>query len=261
VVLTVFDMIHELYPDSFPANDRTRDAKRQSVQRADHIVAISHSTARDLTRLLGVSPDKITVAHLGFADALATLPVADKPGGRPYLLYVGQRHGYKNFMAMVQAWAESPLLRDAVDVLAFGGGAFSPGELEAIAKLHPREGAVRQQGGGDAELASAYRNASAFVYPSAYEGFGIPPLEAMSLDCPVACSNSSSLPEVVGDAALTFDPVDRDAMRVAMERVAFDDSLRSELSRRGKARQQLFTWDKCAQETQEVYCRVLGVSR
>lgn len=256
VVLTVFDMIHELYPDSFPATDPTREAKRDSVHRADHIVCISHSTARDLTRLLGVAPDKITVTHLGFADTLSSQVLDGPPPARPYLLYVGQRHGYKNFLAMLQAWGDSPALREGFDVLAFGGGPFNTAERAAIQALTARDGAVRQQGGSDAELAQAYRHARAFIYPSAYEGFGIPPLEAMSVGCPVACSNSSSLPEVVADAALSFDPTDRDALRAAMERVALDDGLRAQLIGRGRARVQHFTWDRCAQETVAVYRRL-----
>jgi glycosyltransferase involved in cell wall biosynthesis len=257
VVVTVFDMIHELYPDSFPANDATATAKRASVLRADHILAISHSTARDLIRLLGVSPAKISVTHLGFANTLVAAPLSHSKSARPYLLYVGQRHGYKNFRAMLQAWADSPLLRATFDLLAFGGGAFTPAEQAAIADIQPREGAVRQMGGGDAELAQAYRQARAFIYPSAYEGFGIPPLEAMSVGCPVVCSNTSSLPEVVGDAALTFDPTDREALRTAMERIVQDETLRADLASRGLVRVKQFTWDNCARETVSVYRQLI----
>lgn len=257
VVVTAFDMIHELYPESFRPEDPTREAKRRCVQRADHIVCISHSTARDLHRLLGVPHAKMTVTHLGFADTLSAVALDAAPPARPYLLYVGQRHGYKNFMAMLQAWGDSAVLREAFDLLAFGGGPFTPAERAAIDKLQPRADAVRQQGGDDAALARAYRQARAFIYPSAYEGFGIPPLEAMSVGCPVACSHSSSLPEVVGEAALTFDPTDHDALRAAMERVAFDDELRADLVARGGARARHFTWQRCAEETAEVYRRLV----
>lgn len=260
VVVTVFDMIHELYPKSFRDDDATSAAKQRVVARADHVICISHSTARDLTRLLDVPSSKITVTHLGFADALSATPPTTPPMGRPYLLYVGQRHGYKNFSAMLQAWSDSPALRNDFDLLAFGGGAFTPDELRRIDALSPRSDAVRQQGGDDAALANAYRHARAFVYPSAYEGFGIPPLEAMSMGCPVASSLSSSLPEVVGDAALGFDPTDRDALRVAMEHVVHDEALRATLIERGTQRVRQFTWARCAQETSAVYARLLGVA-
>jgi glycosyltransferase involved in cell wall biosynthesis len=259
VVVTVHDMIHELYPSSFRPDDPTRAAKRRVVERADHVICVSHSTARDLTRLLGVPESKITVTYLGFADSLSSVPALPPATNvRPYLLYVGQRHGYKNFAAMLEAWGSSERLRRDVDVLAFGAGAFTIDEQAQIARLSPRPDAVRQQGGSDADLARAYRGARALVYPSAYEGFGIPPLEAMSVDCPVACSVASSLPEVVGDAALGFDPSDLDAMRSAMERVAGDESLRAALIERGRQRVRQFSWERCATTTAAVYRRLAG---
>jgi glycosyltransferase involved in cell wall biosynthesis len=112
---------------------------------------------------------------------------------------------------------------------------------------------VRQTGGDDAALARCYRHAALFVYPSLYEGFGIPPLEAMSLDCPVACSNTSSLPEVVGDAAATFDPWDTDAMRAALESALNTLAARDALVERGRVQRQQFSWRRCAQETVSIY--------
>jgi len=106
-------------------------------------------------------------------------------------------------------------------------------------------------------LASYYKAASVFVYPSLYEGFGIPPLEAMSFDCPVVCSNVSSIPEVVGNAGEMFDPYDPDSLRMAIENVVDNDELRQTLIIRGRHRIQFFSWERCAQETLDVYRRVL----
>jgi glycosyltransferase involved in cell wall biosynthesis len=126
-----------------------------------------------------------------------------------------------------------------------------------IASLSLRPGSVVRLGGTDAELARAYRHARAFVYPSRYEGFGIPPLEAMSSGCVVACSNASSMPEVVGDAALLFDPNDVDAARKALEDACFSEDVRARLLTHGAMRVREFTWDRCANETVAAYRRVL----
>ena len=111
--------------------------------------------------------------------------------------------------------------------------------------------------GDDAVLCAIYRQASLFVYPSLYEGFGIPPLEAMSLDCPVACSNTSSMPEVVGNAAIQFDPYEVDSIANALEAVVTNSALQADLRQRGRDRLQAFSWDRCALETLNVYRKVL----
>ena len=115
---------------------------------------------------------------------------------------------------------------------------------------------VHQVSGDDGLLASYYQGATAFIYPSLYEGFGIPPLEAMNFGCPVVCSNTSSLPEVVGDAAVFFDPSSDESMRVAIEDLLRNDGLRTEMIRRGYARVQHFSWAKCAAETAAIYRQV-----
>ena len=105
---------------------------------------------------------------------------------------------------------------------------------------------------------TCYREASLFVFPSMYEGFGIPPLEAMSMDCPVACSNASSIPEVVGEAAAYFDAADVGSIRTAAERVLQSESYRSELVARGRRRREMFSWRRCAEETLAIYRSVLS---
>lgn len=260
LVVTVFDMIHELFPDQFPVNDPVRRSKRVCVEQADHIICISESTARDLVRLLNVPRGKITVTHLGLSENFsAPAPQQEaSPHDRPYLLYVGHRGGYKNFEMAISAYANSSHLKDEFDFLTFGGHPFSSGEQATIAKLPLRSGAVRRLTGSDAELARAYRHARAFVYPSKYEGFGIPPLEAMSAGCVVACSNTSSIPEVVGDAGALFDPDDQSSIGSALERLCFDEALRATLKVAGHRRVSQFSWDRCATQTLEAYKTVLG---
>ncbi len=253
-VLTVYDMIHELYRDSFSSKDKTTEIKRIAVERADHVICISQSTRNDLIRLFGVPEDKISVVHLGFEkfpSAVSLSQQNDKE--RPFLLYVGSRPGYKNFAGMLRAINTSARLREDFDVVSFGGGAFSADELALIAQLGFREGQVKHVGGGDAVLGLLYKAARAFVYPSIYEGFGLPPLEAMAHSCPVISSNTSSMPEVIGDAGEYFDPLVPEAMAAAIERVVYDDSAVAHLQALGHQRLEQFSWRRCATETLSIY--------
>lgn len=260
LVITVFDMIHELFPQYFPPDNRTRELKRRSVSAADHLICISHSTADDLVRVLDVPRSKITVTHLGFSDSFAGVSRDEGRGPathRPYFLFVGSRGGYKNFARLLEAYGSSRRLVHDFDLVAFGDMPFTATEVERMATLKLRSGAVRRCEGSDADLARAYAGAHAFVYPSEYEGFGIPPLEAMSRGCPVACSNTSSIPEVVGEAGEYFDPTSIDAIRSALERVAYDDPRRRMLIEAGHRQRATFSWGRCTTETVAAYQRVL----
>lgn len=255
--LTVYDMIHERCPDSFATNDTMASIKAAAIHRADHIFCISENTRRDLLDIHRLPEDRVTVTYLGY-DALpqSALTAADMVGAAPYLLHVGGRHGYKNFEGLLRAFAASAWLRDNLRLVCFGAGAFSREERRLIASLGLSESQVIHLGGGDDRLAALYKGAAAFVYPSRYEGFGIPPLEAMSLNCPVICSNTSSIPEVVGDAGEYFDPLDAACIGVAIERVLQAPARRAELVALGQSRCKQFSWERCAQETYNVYRRL-----
>lgn len=257
-ILTVYDMIHEKFTDEFSANDPTSRNKRAAVSRADHIVCISHSTKNDLCHLFDVPAHKISVVHLGFEKFDDELPTASfNPSEPPFLLYVGNRGGYKNFERMLRAIASRPELMNTFHVVAFGGSPFNSRERQLIDMLGFRPTAVQQIGGSDRILGGLYRRAAAFIYPSLYEGFGLPPLEAMAHECPVVSSNTSSMPEVIGPACEYFDPADIDAQAEAIAKVVFDERRRSELILEGKERLHLFSWSRCALETHEVYQRAL----
>lgn len=255
-VVTVYDMIHERFSDLFPRNDQTSHMKEEAVKNADHVICISKSTQRDLIRFFNTPEQKTSVIYLGFkefdlGENNMNLPLA--PAEKPYFLYVGQRSAYKNFSNFIQAFAASPELKRDFNVVCFGGGEFHAAETNIFMKLGLNDSQVMHIGGGDGNLSNCYKNAFAFVYPSLYEGFGIPPLEAMSLDCPVICSNTSSIPEVVAESAEYFDPADIDSIRKSLERIAGSADRRDELVRQGKARLLEFTWEKCARETRTIY--------
>lgn len=257
-VLTVYDMIHEIFPEGFAPNDPTSRRKASAVKRVDHVLCISESTRRDLLERHGLPEDRVSVTHLA-CNALpeAGPDVRELVGDGAYLLYVGARSHYKNFYGLLEAYAASAWLQGNFRLVCFGGGALTVGERSRMRGLGVPEVSVVQVGGGDERLASLYRNAAAFVYPSLYEGFGIPPLEAMSAGCPVVCSQTSSIPEVVGDAGEYFDPRQTDSIRSAIERVLQSSEYRQTLIERGQVRQQQFTWKRCATETLDVYRRLV----
>jgi len=258
-VLTVYDMIHEKFPESFRDGEAVTRSKKRAVERVDHVLCISESTRRDLQEMYSLDDDCLTVTYLGYDTLMQTdVNAQDLIGSFPYILYVGGRHGYKNFDGLLRAFASSAWLKANFRLVCFGGGAFSQAELGLMAGFGLSATQLLHVGGGDDRLAALYRGAAAFVYPSKYEGFGIPPLEAMSMDCPVICSNTSSIPEVVGDAGEYFDPHDPDSIRVSIERILQSTSLRAELVASGRERCKRFSWERCAQETLAVYRRLAG---
>ncbi len=257
VFLTVYDMIHEKFPSEFSANDPTSRFKLTATKRADHVICISESTRNDLLELFSLPEEKVSVVHLGYEPlGGAALPLSDTAlDTKPYLLYVGARRGYKNFFRFLESISISRLL-SGFDVVAFGGGVFAADESRRIAELGFRPGQVRHKCGNDHALGRCYSGAAAFVYPSLYEGFGLPPLEAMAFGCPVVSSNTSSMPEVIGDAGEFFNPTSLDDMRSAIERVVFYPTQRAVLRQRGAARLQRFSWEACAARTLESYRRL-----
>lgn len=260
-VLNVHDMVHELFPGLFSPDDPTRERKRALAERAAGIIAISESTKRDLVRLLAVPEERVRVIPLAAAlPPPAEARPADLPGR--YLLFVGQRAGYKNFLPLLGAVA--PLLRDEAgpSLLCAGWKPFSREERDAIAGAGLAGRVLHRPAPDDAELATLYRHAAAFVFPSRYEGFGIPALEAFSCGCPAALARASSLPEVGGDAAAYFDPEDPASMRAEIARLLGDAGLRRTLVERGRRRLGEFSWDRTAEETLAFYRAIAGaVSR
>lgn len=257
-LVTVYDMIHELHPEAFPDDNRTKTLKRKAIARADHVICISENTRKDLVELCQVPARMISVVHLGSeltrqSESKVVGPVM----GSPFLLYVGGRTAYKNFNGLLRAYAGSSVLRNDFLLVCFGGGRFTSAEEELMRSLDLSSRQVVSLQGSDEVLSALYSGASALVYPSFYEGFGIPPLEAMAHGCPVVCSNRSSVPEVVGDSALLFDPSNIEQIASCVELVVSDTAWRQTLISRGHVRAAQFSWDRCAHETLATYKRVL----
>ena len=255
-VVTVYDMTYELFSDEMKKARQMIAAKRAAVNRADHIICISENTRRDLVRLYGIDPARTSVVHLGHSLTVEANAAKVQSGGRrPSLLYVGYRGRYKNFRTLLQAYSSSPILRE-FELIAFGPYPLLRDEKKEIRRLGITD-RVRFESGSDRELAARYQAAAAYIYPSKYEGFGLPPLEAMSHGCPVVCSNAGSIPEVVGDAGVYFDPNNPEELRTALERVATTETLQADLRTRGYARIAEFSWEKCAAETAQIYREIM----
>lgn len=255
-VTTVHDMIHELYGSDFSINDKTKILKKTSIYRANHVICVSKSTKNDLINILGIDEEKISVVHLGVDIAAFSYKIKSKIK-KPFLLYVGNRNGYKNFNGFIKAFASCNKIKSEFNIIAFGGGKLSLSESQLIKKNGLLENQVIQISGGDDKLIELYQQAAAFIFPSKYEGFGLPPLEAMASNCPVISSNTSSMPEVINQAGEYFDPLNIESIRDAIKKVVFSKERTNELIKLGNENLKNFSWQKCANETLNVYNKLL----
>jgi glycosyltransferase involved in cell wall biosynthesis len=256
-VLTVYDMIHEknegIY---FNKNDEVLKNKKLLAQRASKIISISKSTKNDLVEIYGIDEDKIEVIHLGSSLLLDKKRKGLYSFPPRYILFVGDRHLYKNFIFFVKS--VSPLLKKDKDlfIVCIGSKPFDEQEITLLKKLEIEKRVVHKPMEDDNMLAHSYANALCFVFPTLYEGFGIPILEAFSCDCPAVLSNTSSLPEVAGNAAIFFNPEEENSLKDSIENLIYNEKLREELKIKGRKRLKNFSWEKCALETQKIYEKV-----
>lgn len=263
-VVVVHDMIHERYPDMFNNAEKLTHMKRRAVERCDAVICPSESTKTDLINHFNVKRSKISVIH--WAADPSFRPVDDRKTAyvrdrysldSQFLLYVGNRGLYKNFMTLLRAYA-SWELQSEFDLVCVGGGKGLSDEEAKIINDAEIDDSVRLVGGVDDEILRAlYSDATMFVYPSQYEGFGIPPLEAMQCGTPVIASNVSSIPEVVGNAGVYFDPVDEDDLKKALTRVATDKALQGKLIEAGFEQAEQFDWKRTTREVYKVYQEIV----
>lgn len=264
LVVTVHDLAFEYYPGMFPRTWRTlyRMGLRAAVRRADAIITPSRNTAEDLLSRTRVPPDRLHVVPLAASletrdeDPDATLLRMKVP--RPYLLFVGTLEPRKNLVRLIRAYRRVAAtgLPHAL-VLAGPLGWHDQALHREIALSGPGD-IVMTGGVDDVQLDALYRGASAFVYPSLYEGFGLPVVEALARGVPTVASNGSSLPEVYGEAAVAVSPRSVREIAQGIETVLTDRELAERLSMRGIARAERFSWDETARLTLQVYERVAG---
>lgn len=250
-VVTVHDMISEIYPERQPRFRFSRDMKMKSICLADGIICVSESTKKDLMSIYGVSEEKIQVIHL--ASSFQSISHKELRNPRlDYILYVGKRAGYKNFSLLLEAFGESPYLRNRFKLVVFGERDFDLKEKSIISKLSIQERVVHASG-DDSILRDLYLTSRILVYPSLYEGFGLPLVEAMSLGCPVITGNVSSMPEVGAGAALYFDPADKQALKELLEQSLSSEDVLARSAELGVARSKEFSWQHTASLTNDFY--------
>jgi glycosyltransferase involved in cell wall biosynthesis len=265
-VVTVHDLIYARFPE---AHAGIRDLGMRmlvplAVRRSHRVIVDSHSTADDLVELLGTSRERIDVVPLGLGSVRRDEPAAEQVvrerlrlGRRRIALSLSAKRPHKNLSALIDALALIEVERRPLLVLP-GYSTTHEQELRERAAAAGVNEDVRFLGWLEDELVEGlWSIADVFVYPSLYEGFGLPVLEAMARGVPVACSNASSLPEVAGDAALLFDPNDVSAIAAALQRLLDRPAEAQRLRERGFAQARLFSWERTAKATLEVYRRAL----
>jgi glycosyltransferase involved in cell wall biosynthesis len=266
-VVTVHDLIYARFPEAHAGirDKGMRVLVPQAARRSDRVIVDSQSTREDLMRLVSVAAGRIDVVPLGLGTVRRETPLSARElrerfglGERRVVLSLSAKRPHKNLPALIGALARLPA-EDRPVLVVPGYATAHETELRELARTAGVEQDVRFLGWlSGAEIEGLWTLAEAFVFPSLYEGFGLPVLEAMARGVPVACSNASSLPEVAGEAALLFDPHDEDAIAVALGRLLSDHALREELRARGLERVRGFTWERTARLTLDSYARALG---
>lgn len=268
VVVTVYDLTYLHFPETMDARNLSRIQRdiAYSLERGDRIITISEFSKNEITSLLGVPEGKISVVYSAAAteDVCADFLLLSQRYGiaKPYLLYVGNMEPRKNLIRLLHSFellkAEMGIPHQLV--LAGGRGWKSDELFRAIHGSEFSESIVVTGYVSGAEKSSLYANAEAFIFPSLYEGFGIPPLEAMALGCPVVCSHAASLPEVVGDAAELVDPLDEGSIASGIWNVLSNRDYAVRLVEKGHTQAKRFTWDASADRLQQICREVLATA-
>ncbi|MGK7924891.1 MAG: glycosyltransferase family 4 protein [Spirulina sp.] len=256
IVITIYDTIHKIFADRFDPDGNQARMKDKAIAAAELILCISENTRKDLVKYYPHGEGKIKVTYLASElhkslDIGALSPVKD-----PYFLYVGSRWFYKNTDTLLKAF-QKVISVDKEIKLCFVGAEFNEEEKKQLADLNLTDSVILYNFLDDCALAQLYHGSIALVYPSLYEGFGLPPLEAMSCGTVAIASNISSIPEVVGDAALLFDPTSINDLAECMLFLFNHTSERDRLIEKGKQRAKLFSWEKTVAQTIEVYQSLL----
>jgi len=247
-VVTVHDLIEFKYKDSFFKHSLNRPHMERVIRNANRIIAISENTKEDLLDTFNLNPEIIDVVYHGFND---THKRKKTNHFGKYILFVGDRGSYKNFVGLVGA-ISGLLNRNKGLKLVCVGKPFIPEELDLFTQLNISE-QLFALNVKEATLNELYSHALVFVYPSLYEGFGMPILEAFSNNCPVCLSDASCFPEIAGDAAAYFDPSDKGSMAECIEKVIFDKEVADKLRKAGNIRLKDFSWQKTSEMTFKTY--------
>lgn len=259
-VLTVYDMIHEIFPESFDHNEKIIEWKKELLEQAEMIITISETTKNDILSFYELDPAKIEAIPLSDSyENYSINPQSEAILNFPqkYLLYVGNRNLYKNFYFLIESLA--PLLKkENITVVCAGGPNFSEMDKYFMDIFNVGSRFIHINI-NDEILAQLYQHAEGFIFPSLYEGFGLPILEAFHWDCPVIASNGGALPEIGGDAAVYFNPKNPSDLREATQLVLFEEQFKNSLIKKGKRRLTEFSWDETVKRTYNVYSGIAKI--
>jgi glycosyltransferase involved in cell wall biosynthesis len=256
-VVTVFDMIDEVFGNYYRDGGKTSARKRHIVHAAQRVIAISERTKKDLVQYFQADESRIDVIPLASSLSRVVPKHPPVPLSSKFLLYVGERRGYKNFRVFLDAISPTFAADSSLQLVCAGGTRFTDEELHQINALEMKSRVVHLSP-TDAELSYLYRNATLFVLPSLYEGFGIPLVEAQSCRCPALVSDIDVFHEIADDTAEFFDPRSATSIRLSVEGILANDVRRQQLSLKGVERSKRFSWLATAQGTARVYERVLS---
>lgn len=257
-VVTFYDMIHEKFSNSFADKKSLKKItkqKRKLAEKANRIIAISEQTKKDIIDIYDIDENKIDVVYLG-NSLVNTQQNEEALVKETYILFIGNRSEYKNFSNLIIVIC-SLLIDNNIKLICGGGGDFTEEELNLIESLNLQNHLILIKKIDDTILSNLYTNALFFVFPSLYEGFGIPVLESFACNCPALLSNGGSLPEIGGDGALYFDLNDNQSLVNAVLNLINDVQLRNDLKQKGTKRLQDFSWDKTYEETIKVYQKII----
>ncbi|HEU4691999.1 MAG TPA: glycosyltransferase family 1 protein [Vicinamibacterales bacterium] len=272
-VVTIHDCIHLMFPQYLPnkaAYAYARASMWAAARRSDRILTVSEASKRDILSLFNVKPEKIVVVYNAIDEHFSTTPSEEHVArireryqlDHKFVLYVGNIKPHKNLVRLIEAFSELRRTHDDLKLLIIGDEISKLPALRRAVHRHKLHKHVRFLGYlKDDTLTVLYRLASVFVFPSLYEGFGLPPLEAMASGTPVVTSNVSSLPEVTGDAAVLVDPYDVDSIGNGIRRILDDPRLAEELRIKGLKRAREFSWERSVEKTLRVYREVAADGR
>jgi alpha-1,3-rhamnosyl/mannosyltransferase len=248
--LTTF-LMPELHASANIRADRT--FSEQILRRADGLIAVSENTRQDAIRVLGIAPERIVTIYSGVAHQY--FDAAPSRRAKPYALYVGAIEPRKNLETLLDAWRQlKPDLREALDLVVAGPMAWAPTSTRE--RIHGETTYLGYV--PEIDLPGLIAGAAVFVYPSLYEGFGFPVAQAMAAGAPVITSNTSCLPEITSDAAVLVDPRSAGEIAAALARLLESETLRAELSQRGRRHAQSYRWETCAAQSLEFFRRIAG---
>jgi glycosyltransferase involved in cell wall biosynthesis len=250
-VLTVYDMIHEIFPQYFEDDSKTVINKLCLMEKATKIIAVSQNTKNDILRLYPhINESKIEVIHHGSSIKInhnieVSLPLN-------YILFVGVRENYKNFEFLLKSISDILLKDKTLKLVCAGGGKFTSYENNFINKLNLKNSII-QNNFKENELGHYYKNAKCFIFPSEYEGFGIPILESMACGCPIVLTNNSSFPEVAGNAGIYFELNNSVDLKNKIENLLQNEELRKEFSLKGFEQVKKFDWKIASMKCFKLY--------